>query len=96
MLCFSLGDADSAHSKTESDHEIYFKEEPVDDAVACTKADQYELIKKDESIDIKYEPLLSGDEHDTFMLVSYFLVHYSSCSEMDRLPPNYTANHDQF
>jgi Ni,Fe-hydrogenase I cytochrome b subunit len=70
LFCFFFVTSDTEHSKTASVNEVFIKEELIDDAVDSVKSEQYYLIKKEESIDVKHEPLLSEDEPCTSLMVS--------------------------
>lgn len=53
-------------------NEVYIKEDRIDDcAVASTSQEQHLLIKKEESIDIKNEPLTNDEEDGSLCLVSF-------------------------
>jgi hypothetical protein len=61
-------------------NEIYIKEESVDDAVASTSGEQHMVIKREGSIDIKYEPLTSEDENYSLNMVSLHISKWSCAS----------------
>jgi hypothetical protein len=52
-------------------NEVYIKEETIDDVVASTSQDQHLVIKREESINIKQEPLTSDVENSSLDTVSF-------------------------
>jgi hypothetical protein len=52
-------------------YEVYIKEEPIDDKEASTSREQRLLLKTEESIDIKDEPLSFEDVNHSLILVSF-------------------------
>jgi hypothetical protein len=53
-----------------SAHDVYIKEEPTDDAEASVSGEQLLVIKKQESIDLKHEPLSTEEATNSLNLVS--------------------------
>jgi hypothetical protein len=53
--------------------EIAIKEEPIDDALTSTPVKQHMLVKREEFIGMKEEPLFSDDETYILQSVSIFL-----------------------
>jgi hypothetical protein len=52
-------------------NEVNRTKETIDDAVASTSQEQHLMIKMEESIDIKHEPLVGDDEYISLALVSF-------------------------
>jgi hypothetical protein len=74
---FFLASSNAGQSTAASVAEVIIKEELINDAVHSVTAEQYHLIKREESIDIKHEPLRSEDEPWTSLLVSALKSNYN-------------------